>query len=359
MTRNFIYIVVLTALALGGVAMFAIHGTVPEQAEDQAFLPDSVTAHINDVDKVEIVAGGNRLVATLVMTGDQWRLEQMHGYAADWALLRDLLAGLALARVVEAKTDKPEYYARLGVEDIGAEDAAGLLVRLGIGGDTTEVIIGNETQGRSGQYARIAGQAGSVQLDREIAVAPEAMDWVESEIVDIDSVEVAEVEIIHPDAQRVLVTRVSAGQADFELADMPEGREPKSSWAVNSLGSALSLLNLEAVYPEGGIDWSEAARLRLLTFSGMEIIAEALERDGEYLLRLEASQPRAAVAEANPEETTDPAAADIEMQAAADVARAVDEINRRVSGWVYAIAQYKYEAMVKKPEDLLKPLEEQ
>jgi hypothetical protein len=352
------YVVVLTVLALAGVAVLALRGGVPEQAVDQAFLPETASARINDVDRVEIVAGGNRTVATLVKSGEQWRIEQMHGYAADWALLRDLLAGLALARVVETKTDKPEYYSRLGVEDIAAEDASGILVRLSIGAETSSVIVGHESEGRAGQYARIRGEAASVQLDREIAVAPDAMDWVESEIIDIDPAEVAEVEIIHPDAQRVLATKISAGQADFELADVSEGRELKSSWAVNSLGSALSLLDLEAVFPDDGADWPDAVRLRLLTFSGMEIIAETMERDGEYLLRLEASHPRAAVAEAQAE-VTEPATEDIEAQAGADVAKAVDDINSRVSGWVYAIAKYKYDSMVKRPEDLLKPLDEQ
>ena len=358
MNLKFIYIVVLTALALAGVAVLAVHGPAPDHSVDRPFLPESVTGRINDVDRVEILAGGNRTVATLVKSGDHWQLEQMHGYRADWPRLRDMLAILAQARVIEAKTDKPEYYARLGVEDIDAEDAAGALLKIGIDGAGTEVIIGNEPQGRSGQYARMAGQATSVQLDRAIDVATETLSWLDTGIVDVDSNEVAEVEIIHPDAQRVLVTKVSAGQADFELVDMPEGRELTSSWAVNSLGSALSLLDLEAVYPDDGADWPDAVRMRVLTFSGMEVIAETLERDGEYLLRLQASQPRAAVAEAQPAEAIDPAIEEVEAQAEADVAAAVDEINARVSGWVYAIAKYKYDAMVKRPEDLLKPLEE-
>jgi hypothetical protein len=353
------YVVVLTVLALAGVAVLALRGGVPEQAVDQAFLPETVSARINDVDRVEILAGGNRTVATLVKAQDHWQLEQMHGYRADWPRLRDMLAILAQAKVIEAKTDNPEYYARLGVEDIDAEDAAGVLVRLSIGNESTDVIIGNEPQGRSGQYARIAGQAGSVQLDREIGVPAETLDWLDTGIVDVDTNDVAEVEIIHPDAQRVLVTKVSGGQTDFELADMPEGRELKSSWAANSLGSVLSLLDLEAVYPDDGAAWPDAARLRVLTFSGMEIIAETMERDGEHLVRLQASQPLAAVAEAQPAEASGPATEDIEAQAQADVAKAVNEINARVSGWVYAIAKYKYDTMVKRPEDLLKPLDEQ
>jgi len=34
----------------------------------------------------------------------------------------------------------------------------------------------------------------------------------------------------------------------------------------------------------------------------------------------------------------------------------VEDINLKVSGWAYVIPQNKFDAMAKKPEDLLKPL---
>lgn len=356
MKRMFTFIAAAALLAVLGVVLLSGRGAAPRDGDQQAFLPEEIAGRINDVDRVEIVAGGNRVVATLTRTDGAWRIGQMHGYHADWPRLQKLLAGLAQARIVEIKTDNPDYYARLGVEDVAGEEAGGVLVKLSIGAATTGVIIGNEPQGRTGQYARIAGQPVSVQLDREIDVPTGEMAWVDDSIIDIDSAEVAEIEIIHPGAERVLATRVSADQADFDLADMPEGRELTSSWAVNSLGSVLSLLDLEAVYPATDRDWSAAVRLRVLTFSGLEIIAETLQQDGEYLLRLEAGQPAAAVAGEAPEGEE---AGDIEQQAAEDVAQAVNAINQRVNGWVYAIARYKYDAMVKTPEDLLKPLETQ
>lgn len=356
MKRTLIPVAASTLLAVLAVIFLVGRAVPPDDALKRAFLPADFSVRINDVDLVEVVAAGNRVIATMQRADGEWRLEQMHGYRADWPRLKTLLADLAQATVVETKTDNPDYYSRLGVEDIAGEDAAGVLVSLTVGGSTTGVIIGNEPPARLGQYARIVDETVSVQLDREIGVAMDVMAWVDDGIVDIDAAEVAEVEIIHPDAGRVLATKVSADQADFDLADIPEGRELTSTWAVNSLASVLSLLDLEAVYPADDSDWTEAVRLRVLTFSGLEVIAETLEREGEYLLRLEAGQPAAAVA-ARAE--VDEAASEVEAQAAKDVAQAVDEINRRVNGWVYAIAAYKYEAMVKTPEDLLKPLEEQ
>ena len=358
MQRNFIYLAALTLLAVLLVVLVAPRGGSPEPSAGAGLLLADMAGRINAVDSVEIVAAGNRTVATMHKAGDQWQIEELHGYRADWAKLRTLLADLAQARVAETKTDNPEYYPRLGVEDIALEDAGGMLVKLGVQGESTAVVVGNKAQGRSGQYARLLEQAGSVLLDRELDVPDQTLEWADGEIIDINSAEVAEVEIVHPDGERVLVTKVAADQADFDLGDMPEGRELKSNWALNSLGSALSLLEMKAVRPADETDWSEAVRMRLLTFSGMEIMAEMLAHDDEHLLRLNAGHPAAAVAANTLQDGgEDSSQQDIEQQAMADVAQAVDDINQRVSGWVYTIEKYKFDAMVKKPEDLLKPLE--
>lgn len=358
MKRNFVYLAVLTLVTVLLVVFATPRGSSPEKSADGDPFLAGVAGQINAVDSVEIVAAGNRTVATMHKTGGHWQLDQLHGYRADWTKLRTLLAALAQARVVETKTDKTGYYGRLGVEDIAAEDAGGVLVRLGIDGQATAVVLGNKAQGRKGQYARLADQAGSVLLDREFDVPEQALEWAESEIIDIGSAEVAEVEIIHPDGERLLVTKIAADQADFDLADIPEGRELKSNWAVNSLGSALSLLTMQTVRPAGDMDWDGAVRMRLLTFSGMEIMADMLTHGGEYLLRLNATHPAAAVAANTPRDGAGDATRQaVEQQAMADVTQAVDDINQRVSGWVYGIEKYKFDAMVKKPEDLLKPLE--
>jgi hypothetical protein len=358
MKRNFVYLAVFTLLAVLLVVFVAPRGGTPEPTADGDLLLPAIASRINAVDSVEIVAAGNRAVASLYKAGDYWQLEELHGYRADWTKLRSLLADLAQARVVEAKTDKPGYYPRLGVEDITAQDAGGMLVKLGIQGESTAIVVGKKAQGRTGQYARLLEQAGSVLLDRELDVPDQTLEWADGEIIDINSAEVAEVEIVHPDGERVLVTKVSADQADFDLVDMPEGRELKSNWALNSLGSTLSLLEMKDVRPAGDIDWSAAVRMRLLTFSGMEIMADMLAQGEEYLLRLSASHPAAAVAANTPQDGgEDSSQQDIEQQAMADVAQAVDDVNQRVSGWVYTIEKYKFDAMVKKPEDLLKPLE--
>ena len=43
------------------------------------------------------------------------------------------------------------------------------------------------------------------------------------------------------------------------------------------------------------------------------------------------------------------------IKATIDVTKKVEDMNQKVTGWVYGITKQKYDAMVKKPEDLLVP----
>ncbi len=147
----------------------------------------------------------------------------------------------------------------------------------------------------------------------------------------------------------VALTRISADQTDFNLVGLAADREIQSSWAVNSFASSLSLLDLESVRSVDSVDWQAAVSMRLLMFSGMEIMADMVEADGHYLVRLNANHPAAQVVDFRND--------DIAQQAIEDVAKSVAEINQRVSGWAYGIEKYKFEAMVKTREEILKPLE--
>jgi len=358
MKRSFSYLAVLTLLAIVALMVFAPKDRSTGIPVADTLLSPEIAGQINAVNRVEIITAGNQTVATLNRSGDNWTLEQMGGYPADWSKLQALLAGLAQARVVETKTDKPEYYARLGVEDIGTDSAGGTLVNLGAGDQTIGILIGHRAEGRQGQFVRLQESAASALVDREFDLSINQLDWADTKIIDISSSEVAQVEIIHPQGERVLVIRISADQTDFDLVGLPQDRELKSSWAVNSLGTVLSLLTFETVQADTDMDWSDAVKMRVLLFSGVEIMADVLEAGETYLLRLHASHPGARVVDAGAENPqTSIEQQDIDKRAADDVARAVEDINRRVEGWVYGIEKQKYDAMVKKQEDLLKPVE--
>lgn len=359
MKRNFIYLGVVTLLALLVLIVYSTGEQTPSGTGVDTLLLPEVAGSINEVDHVEIIAAGSTTVASLTRKEQAWVLDQMAGYRADWPKLQSLLAALAKARVVEEKTDNPKYYSRLGVEDVSADEADSVLVKLGYDDESTAVLIGHRAEGRQGQYVRLEAQKASALVDQQFDIPTTAVDWLDSRIIDINASEVAEVEVLHPDKQRVLITRISADQTDFDLVGLPGNREVKSSWAVNSLASVLSMLDLQSVRADEGVDWTAAVNMRLLLFYGMEIMVDIMQVGDEYLLRLHAAYPGAKVLQKGPDESTEAEqqrAAEVQM--VNDVAARVEDINLKTAGWVYGISKRKYDDMVKKIEDLLKPVTE-
>ena len=345
------------------------------------FLPE-LQQQVNDLEWLRGRGAGDRIIATLVRAEDHWQVEEAHGYRADWERLRALLSDLAQAEIVEAKTRNPDYYDRLGVEDVAAADAGGLRIDFAEGSGLPGVIVGKRAEGRDGRYVRLADRAESALIDRSLDLPEAAADWLEKDIVDIADTEVVQVDIVHPDGERVTARKVSADDEHFELEGVPEDREIRSAWTVDSLANALGSLTLEDVAPQDRVAWDGAVEFALVTADGLRVEAAlvavqpaAAEADGksagegagadvaaaEHWIRLRAGLYQTALDSAvqAPGDIAGGEAGDDVVQEGQDPAERAAEINRRVEGWAYRIPKYKYDAMSKRLEDLLQaPAEE-
>ena len=224
-------------------------------------------------------------------------------------------------------------------------------MRIDFGADTglSAVIIGKPAQGREGQYARLADAAESALIDRGFSPAREAAGWLDTEIVDIADGEVVEYEVSHADGERVLARKVSVEDENFELQGIPEGREVKSEWTVNSVANSLAALTLDDVMPDGELDWSDVPRFRLLTVGGLQLTLDLLVLDGEdadssaddeHWVRVEAGTYTTGVESG--------------VEDGEGALQRAEDLNQRVRGWAYRIPQYKFDNMNKSMEDMLK-----
>ena len=354
--KHFSWLLVLT-LIVGGVILLMPVKTGHESGLEVEPLIPGMGKWVNDVERVHIIKAGNQTVATLVRGDQGWVVEENESYTADWPRLKTLLAALAQARITEPKTANPAYFDRLGLRDVSDGDSSAIMVEIGTGETATRVLIGHAAQGREGQYVRFPQNDQALLIDRAIDVAAETRDWLLRNIIDLSEAEVVEVDITHPDGERVSVRKNSADEQNFTLQDVPQGREVQSSWSVNALGQSLSGLLLDEVTADSHIDWSNATQVRVLTADGVEALADLVTSDDKNWIRVAASAYTRKAAAANDQGEKQQAADGKEDTAAKDLAERVETINHRVRGWAYVIPQYKFQVMNKRLEDLLKPQE--
>jgi hypothetical protein len=349
--KHFSWLLFITFVVAGLVLMVPGKTGKESSIGQKVFLPGAA-AKINDIEWLRLTSAGNVTVATLKRQGEVWVVEEASAYRADWARLKILLTGLSQAAVIEAKTANPEYYPRLGVEDVGLPDAGGVMIEFSTDSALPALIVGNSAQGREGHYVRLRDSAESALIDRRLDVSAERSDWLDKTIIDISDAEVVEVEINHPDGESIKAFKYSADDENFKLQDIPEGMEIKSEWTVNALAGALVDLSLESVAPDAGFDWNDAVRFRLLTADGLLLEAQllALNADetnqGEHWVRLQAGMYTTAVGGS--------------VEAVGDTTGTVtraEAINQRVRGWAYRIPGYTFNSMTRRKDDLLQSVD--
>ena len=375
MTTRTVSVLAAALVVLGTVALLAQYDPQPPAPGGGLLLPD-LGEDLDRITRVSITGAGSEPVATLVR-GDEgsWTVAEKDGYPADVEKVRQTLISLAEARIVEPKTANPDFYDRLGVEGVEDEAAGGLAVMLA-GADTpVNVIVGN-TEGTSQVYIRAADQAQSFLVDRNPDVGNETTDWLANEILAVSGTRMARVTVTHPDGELVTVSKADSEQSNFDLDEIPPGRELQYASVANVMGNVLSNLNLQDVEPRTATD-EPVTVTEFVTFDGLAIIAESLEREderwvafrAEYRPPAEESEPQddqareGAAANAS-EGADDEVAADVddpadEQSDATDVAAEAFDLDQRLSPWRYRIAGYQFDQMTRRLDDLLRDLPEE
>jgi len=358
-----------TLILLIAVAAVAVLATVflergPAPATDSpaaGLLYPALREQLNDIERIQLASG--EVSVSLEKAEAGWIVPQKGGYAADAGKIRQLLLRLAEAEILETKTSNPDLYPRLGVADQDAADGVGTLLSLGPPADV-RLVVGNRDDRAGGTYVRPSGESASYLLDAEIPADVNPLDWVDREVLDIDSASVRKMTIRHADGEVLELLRVGD---QLVAAGVPEGRELSGPGATQPLARLLSPLRLDDVKPVAEFGPADPqATIDVHLDDGRIITARAWQKDEErwmaFDVTMDAAEPtEAALAEAptgtdgdssppdaaNDEPLT-PNRADPESVARQDAA---------LAGWVYRVPVYKYDQAVRRIEDLLKPQE--
>lgn len=354
--RSLLYL----GIALVVLAVLVFVGQRRDRTETTtgAAIVPGLEAALNDVERVTLVKAGGATVATLERRDGDWVVAEKSGYPADVGKLRRNLLALAEAKILETKTANPEFYDRLGVVDVSSAEATGISVAASAPGKELPAVILGDVEGSKYRYARRANETQSYLLDRDPNFSTSTTQWLAATIVDVRGDRVQQVTIKHPDGETVTVSKSERGAANFEVANVPKGRELLYAGVANVIGNALRELNLEDVETAAAAEGDERpVEVEFKTFDGLVVQIKGLERDDAAWVTFTASADPEQAARFAPAPAEGAAQADASSAepAVADPAAEAAEINGRVGAWRYKIAGYQYDQMTRRMADLLKP----
>ncbi|HMB39069.1 MAG TPA: DUF4340 domain-containing protein [Wenzhouxiangellaceae bacterium] len=374
MNRNRFLILVAVTLAAAVLVFVLDRSGDSGPRELPATLLPGLEGAVNELAAIDVVAPGGQIAVSLRRDEERWRVTQKDGYEADFAEVLAFLRTLADVGAAEPKTTNPDWYSHLGVQDVSQPDATGRRIDFP-GREISSVIIGQVDPSGEGSYARRADEAQSWLLDAVVEVPVDPVAWLEPGIMDIPSAEIAEVVIRHADGEVIRLDRAGdEGGEDtpaFVLRDVPEGREAGGEWKRNAIANGLRALNLEDVRRFQPPAPEDATRVLFTTTDGLNFVADLFETDDAHWVHFTVSAENAV----SPEAPADGDETAVEEPAAANGTDAVDEtgdeedaenqrlvnavaVDARLSPWMFAIPERRYDDLTRRLEDLLEPVEE-
>jgi len=323
----------VAALLAAGLALLAFAMWIASQRhlERAALAGDLVLPglehNVNAVTEVGVRKGdGTR--TTLKRDSAGWSVGE-RGWPADPGKVRKLLLDLGALNIVEEKTRLPANYPQLGVQDVSSPTATGARIEVITPARTWALIVGKSSGAKSG-YVRVASAPQTLLAAPLLTVDADPKGWLDHALIDIAPERVRQVEERPTEGAGFNATRDKKEQTDFTVTPVPKGRELTAPGAANPIAGSLSSLTFDDVAKAGAAADAKVAHALFRTFDGLEVNV-AGRKDGARALVTLRTHATAKQTEAEAQQR-----------------------NARLEGWEFAIPDYKYAAIFRPLEDLLK-----
>jgi hypothetical protein len=367
----FILIVCAVILALVAVRMSRneTRRSTPPQLGNKV-LP-SLERSVNDVGGVLVCSPS---VTTRVARIDGiWRVPGKHNYPADFSKVRELLTKLVDLKILQSIRSSPAVLSdlQLGMTASGPASAAILLDLQDRTGRTLATLrvgkprLRSAPEGEMSPYGSfpdgrfVATDNDHVYLvgDALTELATSDKDWLDAEFLNVNSSDVTSIEVTGTTSGVARVERTSPS-GELALKDLKAGQQADAA-KLNSLAASLSFLRFD--------DIADPALTPEQTGLDKPVVFKGKTRKGEvYTVRIGKSPEgdsrryvSASVAfetpPAPPAGTNAAQVAALKIEAAeqAKTAAAVQQLEARISPWVYLINSYQAEAIARGHADLV------
>jgi len=356
-SKPLIALAAVTLVAVAGAGyVLRDRGGEPAAIEPPAEFFPGLLARVNEVQSVSVHLPESAF--TVRREGDGWVMPEKAGYPVKFETVKQAVVGMASLKPREAKTAKPENYAKVKALDPrkdGDPKGEGVLLRLVGQGDKeiAALIVGATdsvpTSAREGwYYVRKPEEARTWLASGRVELSDKPVGWLDTDMVQVNRDRVRTATAVQPDGASVTVSREKSGDANFKVENVPEGGKVLHETVPNSLGSALGFLSFDDVRPLAEVKFDGANKAVFATFDGLVLTIEVVAVDGQNWARFGAAHDPAAARPEGVEEKHKEI-----VKAPEDVAKEAADINRRFGVWAYQIPGFKADDLRTKIDKLV------
>ena len=336
-TRRFLLLLSAALLAITGAVYLSSLRHLDRDPRGQALLPGLET-QLDAVTEIRLRKASPGTTVTLRRAAPgRWTVAERGDYPADVSKIRKLLLELAAAKIVEEKTANPANYAILGVQD-PTDAAAGAELTIVEAATSRALVVGKAAA--SGSFVRRGGERQSFAVEPPISVETGVHDWIDQTFLSIATDKIQSIRTHLADGTSYSIVRQSpakqtgtalpgtaapgaAPPAAFVLESTQPGREAADPATLAPAPTTFSGVAADDVAAAGSIDFSTASTCEIKLIDGSSYTLTGTAAGEKYWLTVTASDDKALTARAR---------------------------NR-----AFEVASYRYAAIFRPLEQLLKP----
>lgn len=254
-------VAVLSVIAISAVALSV--WLIKDQNNDEIspnLLFADLQTYAHQIENVEI-RNGQGVLFNAHKLSDSWLATfdaEQDVYPISQDKLANFIATLMTAKLVEAKTKKPENYSRLGLQAIDADDSLATQVVIKGANKTWQLLVGNKVSASEGQYILKPNDQQSWRTDKTIRLPMDKFSWLKQPILPYVSKDITSVSRIDGENWQI----VRAQDNSLQLANMPKNKELQYQGILGSIINNITSLDFERLLP---IQNEFAQTLKLLT----------------------------------------------------------------------------------------------
>ncbi|MCG8546636.1 MAG: DUF4340 domain-containing protein [Alphaproteobacteria bacterium] len=261
--------------------------------EHQTKVFPDLNEQLDTVDRILLDGANGRM--TLKRQGDGWLLEESDDHPVRNKAIQRLLFSLSELSRLEPKTEMPERFAKLQLEDPTAKGAKSMRVQVlnKQGGALSDIVVGKENLmlqviGEGGVYIREPGKKQAWLASGDLTVGAELKDWLQNRIMDIAADRVERATISHPNGDVLTVVRDLSKEKNFAFEDLGANEKLQSDFYPSDIGRALADLEMSDARKRHKVpfDADKTTKAEFRTVDGLTIRLELMTVDGEDWLRV-------------------------------------------------------------------------
>jgi uncharacterized protein DUF4340 len=372
----------LAGITIVGILLAVFANREPSSSlpqSGQLLFPDLMSV-VNDVNEVVIETKDQTI--TLVRGEKSWGVKEKASYRADVEKVKQAIIGLADLRIHEPKTQNPELYERLGLQDKDQEGSTSktVTVKTADNSEAAKVVMGNQRPAKgnprmSDIYVRKPGDPQTWLAIGNVPIETMPDEWLDKEVTALPTKRVRQVTLTHPKGETLHLSKAKPEDLDFHLDAIPAGFKVSSQFNVNNVVGTLVQLSFEDIKPQAEIDFSANPGVSavLETFDGLRLHVQTTKLDeqvwGKFSAEFDANLIQPSEPETEPEDTekskgTETGKGDKDIEAdipkkesllkkPEEVEQEVETLNQRVKDWAYVLPSFRVENFSKLKKDLI------